>query len=78
MSTRTQVPARPFPRNGKPVAYEPICHWCKGDIDPSGIYRTPMSGIEPIGSIGWYVCSFDCPARPQGSRCFDNRRTIEL
>ena len=47
---------------------KPVCHWCKIDLEDDTPYRTDMKGIEPIGSVGWVICSPQCPARPSSAR----------
>ena len=48
------------------LALQAVCYWCKTDISNDTPYRTTNTDIEPLGSVGWYVCTPACPARPEG------------
>lgn len=48
------------------VKGEPICHWCRRDMDGKTPYRTTMPGIEYAG-VYVMVCGPRCPSRPDGA-----------
>ena len=45
-------------------ALEPVCHWCKEDIQDDIPYRANLEGIDYPGTVGWVICSPACPSRP--------------
>lgn len=40
------------------------CHWGCGAEVADSTWRTPFPGVQPLGSVGLYVCSPGCPNRP--------------
>lgn len=63
-----------MPLKGQKKKLEPICHWCKRDMEADRGFRTPLYGGKndyAKGFLGgWVVCSPECTARPDDEIVF--------